>query len=164
LTTDRPFIPIEGSLSRRSDARGHLDVLYEVGNLVLKRSFSRAGVFRGMHWQGPPHPQVKLIHLLRGRILDCVLDPLSPDPVLWAKELTPSSGWIRIDAHWAHGFHALEDTDFEYICHGAYREDAEVSLSIVTALRDHLGILEPQLSAKDAAATPFPVRTVRRVD
>ena len=50
-------------IQRRHDSRGHLDVLYEQGDLVLKRSFSRAGVFRGMHLQSPPHQQTKLIRV-----------------------------------------------------------------------------------------------------
>jgi dTDP-4-dehydrorhamnose 3,5-epimerase len=153
-----PFVLLEPGAPRRADGRGHLDVLYEVGDLVLKRSFSRQGVFRGMHWQRAPHLQTKLIRVVSGAILDFVVDPQhsAPAPV-YRREIRPADGWVRIDAHWAHGFYALQDTDFEYICHGAYNEAAESSLSIAAFLREQLGLTDLTLSAKDAAAQPLPV-------
>src|SRR5262245_29631366 len=35
---------------------------------------ARAGTLRGLHFQLPPHPQAKLITVLRGRILDVAVD------------------------------------------------------------------------------------------
>ena len=61
-----------------------------------------------------------------------------------------------IGAEWAHGFYAIEDTEFEYLCIGAYDESAESSYSIVDYLRGSLG-LAPVLSAKDRAAKPIRV-------
>ncbi len=152
-----PFKALNAVAQRRQDNRGHLDVLYEQGEVVLKHSFSRAGVFRGMHWQRPPHAQIKLIRVASGRILDFVLDPSESPARLHRRELAPADGWIQIDAHLAHGLYAMEDTEFEYLCIGAYNESAESSFSIVDFLQSKLGLRQLILSTKDAAATPLEV-------
>ena len=152
-----PFKMLDAAAQRRQDDRGHLEVLYEQGEVVLKRTFSRAGVFRGMHWQRPPHAQTKLIRVASGRILDFVLDPSESPARLHRRELAPADGWIQIDAHLAHGFYAMEDTEFEYLCIGAYNESAESSFSIVDFLQSKLGLRQLILSTKDAAATPLEV-------
>ncbi len=152
-----PFQLLEPRAKRHADQRGHLDVLYEQGKVVLKRSFSKAGVFRGMHWQRPPHAQIKLIRVESGRILDFVVD-LSDSPLrLYRRELVPDDGWVQIDAHLAHGFYAIEDTDFEYLCIGEYNEGAESNFSITSFLQSTLGLTQFTLSAKDAAALPLEV-------
>ncbi len=152
-----PFKILDADALRRQDGRGHLDVLYEKGEVVLKRSFSHAGVFRGMHWQRPPHAQTKLIRVASGRILDFVVDPSEQPARLHRRELGPSDGWVQIDAHLAHGFYAMEDTEFEYLCLGAYNEGAESSFSIVEFLQSKLGLTQLRLSAKDTVAANLDV-------
>lgn len=146
-----PFVQVDRTASRRTDDRGYLEVLYESGEVVFKRSFSRAGVFRGMHWQRPPKLQTKIIRVVSGRILDFVMEPKYVSPRIFHREVTPADGWIRIGSEWAHGLYALEDTVFEYLCHGAYDEASEECFSIAAHLRNVLG-LAPVLSAKDSAA------------
>lgn len=155
--SDSPFKALASSSMRRQDDRGYLDVLYEQGNVVLKRSFSRAGVFRGMHWQRPPHAQIKLIRVVSGRILDFVVDPSQVPARLHRRELVSADGWIQIDAHFAHGFYVMEDTEFEYLCIGAYNEGSESSFSIIEFLQSELGLTRLSLSAKDTAAKPLKV-------
>ena len=151
--SDSPFIELSEHALRRSDPRGSLDVLYEAGELVFKRSSSLKDVFRGMHWQRSPRPQTKIIRVVSGRILDFVLEPIGHRPMLYYREVCPGDGWLQIGAEWAHGLYALEETVFEYICHGAYDESAEVGFSIADFLRDGLR-LSPLLSPKDLAAPP----------
>lgn len=155
--TNFPFVVLDQAATRRVDSRGHLDVLYEQGEVVLKRSYSRAGVFRGMHWQRPPYVQTKLIRVASGRILDFVVDAESTERQLFYRELGPEDGWVQIGAHFAHGFYAMQDTEFEYLCHGAYNESAEQSYSIADFLSQRLGLRNVILSAKDAAAAPLAV-------
>ena len=152
-----PFKALDATALRRNDSRGHLDVLYEQGALVLKRSFSRAGVFRGMHWQRPPNSQIKLIRVGFGRILDFIVDPSEVPARLHRRELGPSDGWVQIDAHMAHGFYAMEDTEFEYLCLGVYNEAAESNFSVVDFLRSNLGLKHLILSAKDSGAATLDV-------
>ena len=147
-----PFQLLEPQAQRHADQRGHLDVLYEQGEVILKRSFSKAGVFRGMHWQRPPHAQTKLIRVAAGRILDFVVDPSEIPARLYRRELGPNDGWVQIKAHLAHGFYAIEDSEFEYLCLGAYNEGSESSFSIVEFLQSKLGLTQLRLSAKDTAA------------
>ncbi len=152
-----PFKVLDAFVLRRQDNRGHLDVLYEQGEVVLKRSFSKAGVFRGMHFQRAPYAQTKLIRVASGRILDFVVDPENTPPRLHRRELGAADGWVQIDAHLAHGFYSIEDTEFEYLCLGAYNEGAELCFSIVNFLQSKLGLTHLTMSDKDIVAEPLDV-------
>lgn len=149
------FPSIQDHAAKREDNRGWLQVLYESDAMVLKRSFSKAGVFRGLHVQMPPSPQVKLIRVVSGKIIDVIVSMDDSARALHHKELTPTHDWVRIDAEYAHGFYAVEDTVFEYVCDGGYNEPAELALSITDWLRDTLGLENPILSAKDLASPPL---------
>jgi dTDP-4-dehydrorhamnose 3,5-epimerase len=150
-----PFLDLETSTRRREDDRGYLEVLYEQGNTVLKRSFSRAGVFRGLHAQIAPSLQTKLIRVVHGKIVDLVVPLDDPDLPIHSREISPDDGWIQIAAHLAHGFLAIEDTLFEYICDGAYDEAHEIALSVEDYLVQTLGVVTPVLSDKDRRARPI---------
>lgn len=150
-----PFPRLSDTAVRREDHRGWLEVLYESESTVLKRSFSRAGVFRGLHVQGEPSPQVKLIRVVSGAIQDFVVSMTDPDRVIHQTRLTPEDGWVRIDADYAHGFFAIEDSVFEYVCDGGYDEASEQAFSIAERLRDLLNVDAVILSDKDRAAPPL---------
>lgn len=149
------FPSLQEQAVTRADDRGWLQILYESDQVILKRSFSKAGVFRGLHVQMEPSPQVKLIRVIEGRIIDFVVDVGDVNKVIHRKELGPQDDWVRIDAQYAHGFYAIENTLFEYVCDGSYDEASEMALSIVTFLRDELGLEKLQLSDKDQSATPL---------
>ncbi|MEE4537815.1 MAG: dTDP-4-dehydrorhamnose 3,5-epimerase family protein [Erythrobacter sp.] len=146
------FTELGQEAPRQEDERGWLQVLYEEGEVVLKRSFSRAGVFRGMHAQQAPSLQRKLIRVESGRIVDFAFDFTATDPVLHFRPLAPADGWIAIPARAAHGFFAVEETVFDYVCHGAYDEAREGAWSIAAVLAETGVMPEPILSAKDRAA------------
>jgi dTDP-4-dehydrorhamnose 3,5-epimerase len=148
------FEAVEAIGPRFEDARGWLQVLHESERCVLKRSFSKAGVFRGLHAQMTPSPQTKVIRVVEGRILDVVADLRSDDRPIETRELSPADGWVRIAAHYAHGFLAIEDTVFEYMCDGRYDEASEEAYSIVGELAA-MGYHDLNLSAKDMAAPPL---------
>lgn len=141
----------------KEDVRGSLEILYETSNFVLKRSFSKRGVFRGMHLQKSPYEQTKLIRVISGRIIDFVVEPKSGVSEIHWQEIDASNDWIKIDSKFAHGFYALEDTVFEYICDGPYNEAAEQAYSIADFLGVMLGTKEIILSQKDADALPLNV-------
>ena len=119
---------------KKEDARGSLEILYETSNVVLKRSFSKKGVFRGTHLQLPPHEQTKIIRVISGRIIDFVAEIKSEGSFIHWKEVNAACGWIKINSKLAHGFYAAKDTVFEYICEGACNESAEQSYSIINFL------------------------------
>jgi len=149
------FPSLQDSGIKREDNRGWLQVLYESDTMVLKRSFSRKGVFRGLHVQLPPTPQVKLIRVVSGRIIDFLVSMNDPDRVIHHKTLGPAEDWVRIGSEYAHGFYALEDTVFEYVCDGGYNEAGELAFSITDYLKDEMGLADAILSAKDLASPPL---------
>jgi dTDP-4-dehydrorhamnose 3,5-epimerase len=150
-----PFVRLDHTAHRREDDRGWLEVLYESETMVLKRSFSRKGVFRGLHVQMAPSAQTKVIRVVSGAIVDVVVDVSDPALELKTTTLTPADGWVRIGAQYAHGFYALEDSLFEYACDGGYDEASEQAWSIADRLPEMLGLETVILSDKDRSAPPL---------
>lgn len=151
-----PFVRLDQTTHRREDNRGWLEVLYESDAMVLKRSFSRKGVFRGLHVQRAPSAQTKVIRVVSGSIVDVLVSMKDPSRELKTATLTPADGWVRIGADYAHGFYALQDTVFEYVCDGGYDEASEEAYSIADRLPALLGVETVILSDKDRAAPPLP--------
>jgi dTDP-4-dehydrorhamnose 3,5-epimerase len=87
------------------------------------------GTLRGMHFQRPPHAEVKLVSCLVGGIYDVAIDlrPASPTFGKWfAAELRPESGlMLHIPEGCAHGYLTLEpDTLVEYLISEFYAPQA----------------------------------------
>jgi dTDP-4-dehydrorhamnose 3,5-epimerase len=76
-------------------------------------SVSRKGVLRGMHFQRPPYQQAKLVHCVKGRILDAVVDLRNDSQnfgALETLELSDENGWVLyLPPGVAHGFYVLSD-------------------------------------------------------
>jgi dTDP-4-dehydrorhamnose 3,5-epimerase len=138
-------------------------------------SCSKKGVLRGLHYQYP-HPQGKLVRVLRGRIYDVVVDIRKGSPMFgkWiGMELAASDHtMLWVPEGFAHGFLALENhaevlyktTDFYYPKGDAGIAWNDPDLSIDWPLEE-LGIDLPILTEKDAKhpplaaiATPFEYR------
>ena len=79
-------------------------------NLTLTR---RRGMVRGLHLQGDPKPEIKLIRCTVGAVFDVVLDvrPNSPTFGKWAGvELTAQNRLaLYVPGGFAHGFQCLSD-------------------------------------------------------
>lgn len=94
----------------------------------------KKGTVRGMHFQRPPHSEMKLVTCLRGAIWDVAVDlrPDSPTFLKWqAEELSSSnSRALLIPEGFAHGFQTLTDDCEMLYCHSAsYYRDAEGGLN-----------------------------------
>jgi len=89
----------------------------------------RRGTLRGLHYQVPPHAEVKLVRCLRGALLDVAVD-LRPDSPTFgrhvAEELSVENGRaLYIPRGCAHGFYTLVDsTEVEYLIGTAHHPDA----------------------------------------
>ena len=109
---------------RHADSRGWFSETFRetwLGDIGLGSSFvqenqsysKKTGTLRGIHFQVPPAPQSKLIAVLRGRILDVVIDLRRDSPTYGkfvSKELSAHSGLqMYIPVGFAHGFLTLED-------------------------------------------------------
>ncbi|MCC7151548.1 MAG: dTDP-4-dehydrorhamnose 3,5-epimerase [Rubrivivax sp.] len=125
-------------------------------------SCSKAGVLRGLHYQLPPHPQGKLVRVVRGAAFDVAVDIRRGSPTFgnWTGvELSAENGrQLWIPEGFAHGFLALaDDTHFLYKTTDVYARDCERALRWDDAA---IGIdwplarigAAPLVAAKDAAA------------
>ena len=102
--------------SRRSLAAAGADHDFVQDNQAFN---AKAGTVRGLHFQNAPHPQAKLVRVLRGEIFDVAVDlrPDSPTYRRWTgAELSADNGRaLLIGKGMAHGFVTLEDdTDVLY--------------------------------------------------
>jgi dTDP-4-dehydrorhamnose 3,5-epimerase len=116
---------------------------------------AKAGTVRGMHFQQPPHAEMKLGCCLRGEVYDVAVDLRKDSPTLlhWHAEVLTESNHktFVIPEGVAHGFQTLtEDCELIYLHTAPYAPDAESALN---ALDPRLGISWPmpitERSARD---------------
>src|SRR5258706_1647533 len=108
----------------RSDERGFLERIYDVDELTdvvgarhllqINRTLTRMrGTVRGMHFQRPPHAELKVVSCLRGAVFDVAVDLRKGSPTF----LESHAELLSADNHrslvipegFAHGFQALTD-------------------------------------------------------
>ena len=96
-------------------------------------SMSSKGVLRGLHFQNPPFAQAKLVRVVRGSVLDVVVD-LRLSSASYGQHFklvlsAENKKQLFIPKGFAHGFVTLEkDTIFTYKCSQYYHADSEDSL------------------------------------
>ena len=115
-----------------------LDITFVQDN----ESRSKYGVLRGLHFQLPPYTQSKLVRVVKGRVLDVVVDIRKGSPTYGQHvscELTEENHrQFFIPKGFAHGFCVLsEDAIFQYNCDRFYAPQADAGISI---LDESLGI------------------------
>jgi dTDP-4-dehydrorhamnose 3,5-epimerase len=119
------------------------------------QSLSQKGILRGLHFQAPPHAQGKLVRVIKGAVLDVVVDIRKNSPTYgqhFSIELTEENfKMFWIPPGFAHGFVTLEDhTIFSYKCTDVYNKAAEGGLLWNDPeLGINWGIEQPVLSEKD---------------
>ncbi len=129
-----PKIDERGSF-RRLYCTDELSDLLE-GRVVVQvnQSSTRiAGTVRGLHYQVPPHAEMKVVRCLRGRVWDVAVDlrAASPTFLRWhAEELSPENGRaFMIPEGFAHGFQTLTpDCDMLYLHTAAYVSVSEAGV------------------------------------
>ncbi len=132
-------------------------------------SRSQRGVLRGLHYQLPPHPQGKLVRVVKGSAFDVAVDIRRDSPTFgqWVGVTLTATNHqqLWVPEGFAHGFVALEDdTHFLYKTTDYYAKDCERAilwndpkLAIEWPM---LHGMTPSLAAKDAAASGFAVADV----
>lgn len=94
------------------------------------QSSSSYGVIRGLHYQLPPFAQTKLVRVLRGKILDLVVDIRKGSPTFgksFSKVLSAKNKrQLFIPKGFAHGFSVLsEKAEVMYKCDAFYNKESE---------------------------------------
>lgn len=124
-------------------------------------SVSKKGTLRGLHYQIPPKAQAKLCQVIKGRVLDVVVDLRFGSPTFgkyFSIELLEGDHTqIYIPIGFAHGFAALtDDTVFSYKCSEYYSKDHERGIRFDdNELKIDWTIENPLVSPKDRAAKYF---------
>lgn len=98
------------------------------------QSRSAYGVIRGLHYQLEPHGQTKLIRVMKGRILDVVVDIRKGSPTYgksFALELSEENyKQVFIPKGFAHGFSVLSEyAEVIYKCDAFYNKESESGIS-----------------------------------
>ncbi len=113
------------------------------------RSFSKKGVFRGLHYQFDPK-MGKLVSCPFGKIVDFAYCLKTGQ--VYEFYLEKPNEFVYIPVDYAHGFLALEDSIVEYKCTAFYNKDGEAGISyekIVDRLQKHCNIGEIIISERD---------------
>ena len=145
------------SWSKKSYQNIGLDLEFVQDN----QSFSQKGVLRGLHFQNPPFAQGKLVRVIKGAVLDVVVD-IRNDSITYGQYFSVRLSEENKKVFWippgfAHGFVALEDdTIFTYKCTEVYNKDSEGALIWNdTDLNIDWGVKSPLVSEKDMLAVSF---------
>lgn len=144
------------SYSRKVMADHGVDIEFVQDNHSLSRE---VGTIRGLHFQGPPHAQDKLVRCGKGALFDVAVDIRTGSPTYgqWVGcELSFENGrQLLVPAGFAHGFVTLQpDTEIIYKCSDYYAPETEGALIWNDP---DIGIDwpltgQPVLSGKDAVA------------
>jgi dTDP-4-dehydrorhamnose 3,5-epimerase len=125
------------------------------------QSLSSKGVLRGLHFQNPPFAQGKLVRVIKGAVLDIVVDIRKESATYgqhFSIELNEENNTIFwIPPGFAHGFITLEDdTIVTYKCTGVYNSASEEALLWSDKdLNIDWGAIKPLVSDKDLVAGSF---------
>lgn len=124
-------------------------------------SFSQKGVLRGLHFQLPPFPMMKLVRCTRGKLWDVAVDVRkdSPSYLQWfGIELSAENKkMLYVPEGCVHGFYALEDCELLYKVSHTFKKELDGAV----AWNDPaFGITwplvgEPILSEKDQSAPSY---------
>ncbi len=122
------------------DNRGHFFEFYhkerfkqagiDVDFVQDNQSSSSKNVLRGLHFQVPPFAQAKLVRVLKGSVLDIVVD-IRADSKTYGKYVAvvlddKKKNMLFIPEGFAHGFMTMEDnTIFQYKCSNYYNKQSE---------------------------------------
>lgn len=112
---------------------------------------AKTGTIRGLHFQGEPHPQGKLVRCTAGALFDVAVDIRRGSPTYgqWVGEtLTPENGkQLWVPPGFAHGFCTLEpNTVISYKVTDYYSAECDKGLAWDDA---DIGIAWPDLANPD---------------
>lgn len=140
-----------------NDERGYFIESFNLNNWSNYQPFvqdnescSQRGVIRGLHYQYKDNAQAKLVRVVKGSVIDIVLDirkySLSFGKVFYFKLNDKIKNQLYVPRGFAHGFVTLEDnTIFAYKCDNFYCKESERGINI----------MDPALKIKDKIINEF---------
>ncbi len=130
---------------RMGDSRGLLSRLFCAEELAsagwrqpiaqINHTYTvQRGTVRGMHYQTPPHTEMKLVSCIQGEIWDVAVDLRADSPTFlcWHAEVLSAANnrALLIPEGFAHGFQTLTNDVTLVYCHSApHSPDAEGALN-----------------------------------
>jgi len=128
----------------RADTRGFFSRLFCAEELAavgfdapiaqINQTLTRKrGAVRGLHFQYPPHAEIKFVSVVRGEIFDVAVDLRrgSPTFLRWHAQILSAENRLSllIPRGFAHGFQTLsEDCELLYLHSHAYAPHAEAGI------------------------------------
>jgi dTDP-4-dehydrorhamnose 3,5-epimerase len=137
------------------EAQFRIETGFNITFVQDNESLSSKGVLRGLHAQKSPKSQAKLLRVVRGSILDVVVDLRRTESTFgkcFQIELKGGDGKsLFIPEGFAHGFYCHEDeTIVQYKCTNYYDKNSEICLNpFDTSVNIHWPEGEKLLSEKD---------------
>jgi len=130
----RPIEDHRGFFSRFFSADEFREVGFTKSVAEINHSFTRKkGAVRGLHFQYPPHAEVKIVSCLRGEIFDVAIDIRKNSPTFlhWHSEIITAANQrsLLIPEGFAHGFQSLTDNvELIYLSSEFYNPEYERGL------------------------------------
>ena len=145
-----------GSFTRWFCEQELASVLGDRKIVQINHSMTQAiAAVRGMHFQYPPHVEMKMVRCIRGRVWDVAVDLRqgSSSFLHWHAEVlsAESRRMMVIPEGFAHGFQVLEaDSELLYLHTSYYQPDAEGGLNpLDEALRIDWPLAVGEMSERD---------------
>lgn len=122
-------------------------------------STSQKDVIRGMHFQIPPYEHSKLIHIIKGEVMDVIVDIRKSSStygkVLEYKLNSERKESIYIPKGCAHGFKTLKDnTEMLYLVTSEYSKECDCGIKW-DSIDYNWNIEKPIISARDNSFKEF---------
>lgn len=162
VATSAPAHDHRGAFARLFCADALSAALGQRQIVQINHSLTHAvGAVRGLHYQLPPHAEMKMVRCLRGRVFDVAVDLRTDSPTFlqWhGEELSPDKGRMMIIPEgFAHGFQALEaNSELLYLHTAFYTPDAERGIAHDEPRLDiHWPLPATDLSTRDQQHPPL---------
>ena len=164
ILTPKVFEDERGTFRETFNAKNFFDQTGVAVTFVQdNESVSKYGVVRGLHFQTGVHGQTKLVRVVKGSVLDVVVD-LRKGSLSFGKSFSvvlsgENKKQLFIPRGFAHGFSVLEDnTVFAYKCDRYYNKQSEQGIvynDATLAIDWHLNCNDMIVSKKDLELPTF---------
>jgi dTDP-4-dehydrorhamnose 3,5-epimerase len=127
------YVDGRGYFAETYNAPRYADLGIDAVFVQDNESKSSRGVVRGLHWQAAPHTQAKLVRVVRGAVMDVLVDVRKGSPTFGRYVSVHLAGenhkQVFVPRGLAHGFITLrDDTVFSYKCDNVYCPESERGL------------------------------------